>query len=146
MDVITGQKPWIHPWLQGKLPTAKKYLLAGANFEEWTSNPGLALFIYAELARDFGWHTYKTVFHQYNDLPPSEHPVNDAEKIDQWIVRFSKVAKKNLCPMFDFWGFPIRASVLADLEPLTKFLHSDETTNEMAPARASDIRKKYGMD
>ena len=48
--------------------------------------------------------------------------------------------------MFDFWGFPIRASVLDAVRHLPAFLHDDETTKDYVPARAKAIREKYGID
>ena len=145
MDVVTGQKPWTHPWLVGQRPGMKNYLLAGADFNRWKREAGTALGIYAQQGRDLGWATFKAVFREYNKLAPSEEPNPDDQKIDHWIIRLSNIAGKNLCPMFDFWGFPIRSAVLTAVEHLPKFLHSDETTNEMAPGRAADIRRKYGM-
>lgn len=145
MDVITGQKPWTHPWLKRQYSAMRKYLQAGANFNEWKSDPGVGLGIYAQLARDFGWTPYKAIFREYDRLYPYEIPKSDDEKINQWIVRFCKQTQSNLCPMFDFWGFPIPRKVLEAVKHLPTYLHSDETTENMAPGRAADIRQKYEM-
>ena len=54
MEKLTGQKPWEHPWVAGKRNKMETYLKAGADFAEWTKDAGLALAIYAQLARDMG--------------------------------------------------------------------------------------------
>lgn len=143
MDVICHIDPWQHPWLRNQFSDMRTYLQAGANFDSWLSECCLALGIYAQLARDFGWQAYKTVFKQYDFT--DDKPSQDATKVDQWIIRFSKTVQHNLCPMFEFWGFPIRPTVTQQVGNMPAYLHCDETTKEMAPDRATQIKKQYGI-
>lgn len=59
MEAVSGQKPWIHSWLQGQLSKTYSYLRNGADFEEWKDSPGVALFVYAQLIQAFGWSSFK---------------------------------------------------------------------------------------
>ncbi|MCL2745428.1 MAG: M60 family metallopeptidase [Planctomycetaceae bacterium] len=84
-----------------------KHIAAGAPFEQWKSQPFLALMMYVELIDEFGWDAFKKVFAEYRDLPANERPRNDDEKRDQWMRRFSKTVGKNLGPFFYQWGVPV---------------------------------------
>jgi hypothetical protein len=85
---------------QKKIPSSQK-------FNKWKSDPFLALAMYIQLQEAFGWETYLKVFKEYSQLADPERPKNDDEKRDQWLVRFSKAAGKNLGPFFDDWGVPV---------------------------------------
>ena len=54
----------------------------------------------------FGWEPFTKVFREYRAVKESELPKNDDDKRDQWMVRFSRTAGKNLGPFFDAWGIP----------------------------------------
>ncbi|RYD18669.1 MAG: hypothetical protein EOP88_21765, partial [Verrucomicrobiaceae bacterium] len=75
-------------------------------FTRWKKDPFVALIMYDQLRAAFGWDTYKKVFAEYRALPKDQRPKNDDEKRDQWLVRFSKAAGKNLGPFFEKWGVP----------------------------------------
>lgn len=83
-----------------------KYFSEGAQFGKWQSDPFLALTMYVQLKEAFGWDAYKKVIAQYRTPGKDEHPKNDDEKRDQWMVRFSKTVGKNLGPFFQAWGIP----------------------------------------
>src|SRR5206468_2864062 len=86
--------PNVQPeWQQKAL---KKYLADGASFEKWQNDPFLALLMYIQLQRAFGWDAYKKVFAEYRALPDKERPKSDDDKRDQWLVRFSKTVGRNL--------------------------------------------------
>ena len=142
MDVLCGQKPWIHTWLQGNVPAGQNYLKNGAKFEEWQRSAGVALLIYAQLARDFGWKAYQEVFKQYRKLEHPEKPRGLQEQINQWISRFSNVVGSNLCPVFELWGFPISPKIQESLSHLPGHLPTDEMTSAV-PERISKIMERY---
>ena len=50
------------------------YLARGAKFEEWKSDPFLALYTYIELLDGFGWDFYKRVFRAYSSIPKEQIP------------------------------------------------------------------------
>ena len=128
MEVVSGQQPWIHSWLQGKIESAHRYLRNGANFKEWQDNPGVALFVYAQLINSFGWESFKAVFRLYNN--GSLSPNTNQEKIDLWFSKFSEVVKYNLYPMAKFWGIPVSDRISRELQEsgLLPFLPEDEIT------------------
>ncbi|CAF1043285.1 unnamed protein product [Didymodactylos carnosus] len=132
MDAVCNLKTWIHPWLKDQLSKTTQYLKDGSNFDQWKQSPGVALFIYAQLAREFGWDAYKQVFRIYEKAPPTLN--NDQEKIDHWIVTFSQTVDCNLCPLFKFWGFPISSSTKDSLSSLPVRNINDELI-EIAPNR-----------
>ena len=74
--------------------------------ENWTSKPFTGLVFYDQLIEGFGWDAFHKIFIEYRDLPNYERPKNDEEKRDQCLVRFSKVAGKNLGPFFKAWRIP----------------------------------------
>jgi len=91
------------------------------DFERWKRKPFIALTMYVQLAEAFGWDAYKTVFAEYRDLPPAKRPKNDAQKRDQWMVRFSRHVGRNLGPFFESWGVPTSASARAQVADLPRW-------------------------
>ncbi|OGV66799.1 MAG: hypothetical protein A2283_16080 [Lentisphaerae bacterium RIFOXYA12_FULL_48_11] len=91
---------------ESRTKNMKKYFAEGAQFSKWQSDPFLALIMYVQLREAFGWDSFKKVIAQYRTLGNNEHPKNDEEKRDQWMVRFSKVVGKNLGPFFQAWNVP----------------------------------------
>ena len=74
--------------------------------------------MYDQLRKEFGWAPFKKVFADYRDLPADKRPKTDAEKRDQWMVRFSHAIGRNLGPFFEHWKIPVSASArqsIADL-------------------------------
>lgn len=84
----------------------KQYFGNGAKFEEWKSEPFIALTMYYQLIEAFGWDAFKKTFAEYRALPKEQRPKNDDEERDQWMVRFSKTVGKNLGPFFEAWNVP----------------------------------------
>ncbi|NIR01199.1 MAG: hypothetical protein GTN78_13535, partial [Gemmatimonadales bacterium] len=69
-----------------------------------------------------GWDAYKRVFAEYRGLPESERPKTDADKRDQWLMRFSRAVGKNLGPFFTAWGIPTSQEARASLSDLPTWL------------------------
>lgn len=134
MDKICQLKPWIHTWLNDQMASTKKYIEKGSNFKEWKEKPGVALFIYAQLIREYGWDNYKAIFRQYEKTQPSLQ--SEQEKMDYWITIFSRQVGHNLIPLFKFWGFPVSASTINDLQSLPIPQIFDELI-QIAPERYS---------
>ena len=134
MDKVCHLEPWIHTWLQDQVSRTKQYIEQGSNFDEWKENPGVALFIYAQLVREYGWESYKDIFRKYENTQPSLD--SDQEKMDYWIMMFSKQTGYNLVPLFKFWGFPISESTVNDLETFPIPQISDDFI-QIAPERYS---------
>lgn len=118
IEKLSGKKAGdTHEALRGDLSKkAKDHHDAGADFERWKSDPFLALTMYVQLQQSFGWDTFKKVFAEYRTA--TDLPKNEAEKRDQWMVRFSRAVGKNLAPFFQWWGVPTSESArksIADL-------------------------------
>ncbi len=121
-ETVCGKYETSRPALFGakREQTIRKYLADGAKFSEWKRKPFLALLMYMQLKEGFGWEAYRKVFAEYRDLPQSARPKSDAEKRDQWMVRFSRTVGRNLGPLFEAWGVPTSAKArasIADLPP-----------------------------
>ena len=132
MDKVCHHQPWIHSWLNDQMSSTKEYVQTGSKFDEWKEKPGVALFIYAQLIREYGWESYKDVFREYENTKP--HLDSDQEKMDHWIKTFSRRVGQNLVPLFKFWGFPVSASTVDELQALPIPPIADEFI-EMAPER-----------
>ncbi|MBL0928051.1 MAG: hypothetical protein IBJ11_10440 [Phycisphaerales bacterium] len=96
-----------HPAFADRERSTAAHVLKGADFGKWKADPFLALWMYVQLQEGFGWETYRRVFDEYRRLPPGERPRGDDAKRDQWLVRFSRAAGKNLGPFFAAWGVPV---------------------------------------
>ncbi len=95
------------------------YFHNGPDFEgKWKRRPFLALVMYVQLQEAFGWEPFKKVFAQYRQLPPDQRPRSDAQKRDQWLVRFSKAVGRNLGPFFQAWGVPTSQKARAQIASL----------------------------
>jgi hypothetical protein len=105
-----------------KPPSVKDYIKRGAKFEEWKKDPFLALQMYVELEKAFGWKTFQKVFAEYRALPKDERPKNDDEKRDQWMVRFSRACGHNLGPFFQTWGIPTSETARKSIANLPEWL------------------------
>jgi len=92
------------------------YVKGGADFSTW--EVWTALETYLQLQEGFGWAPFKQVFADYRAIPPAEAPMDDAARINEWALRFSKAVNKDLGPFFLAWGFPLSAGVKAQLAAL----------------------------
>ena len=92
------------------------------NFQKWKSDPGLALCMYAQLQKEFGWDAYKKVFAAYHSLKPEDMPKNDLEKRDLWMVMFSKNVNRNLGPFFRAWGIPVSKKALESIQNMSPWI------------------------
>jgi hypothetical protein len=132
MDILCRLKPWIHDWLKGQKAETEKYIKNGSKFDEWKQKPGVALFIYAQLAREYGWENYKAIFREYDQLIPALK--TNQEKMDYWIITFSRHVRQNLIALFKFWGFPISQTTIDTLADLKVPSITDELI-QLAPER-----------
>jgi len=111
METVCGKPMHTgHPALEKRNEAMQRFIETkprrGDRFEKWKSDPFLALHMYMQLREAFGWETYKRVFAEYRSLPGGERPKGEEQQRDQWMVRFSKAAGKNLGPFFTLWGVP----------------------------------------
>ncbi len=97
----------------------RKYTAGGKpDFAKWKADPFLALSMYVQLQHAFGWEPYQKVFAEYRALPAADKPKTNPDRMDQWMVRFSKTVNRNLGPFFQAWGIPITNQALASVANL----------------------------
>ena len=99
-----------------------RYQQGGRDFGQWKKDPFLALLMYVQLQRAFGWEPFQKVFAEYRDAPAAERPKNDDEKRDQWMIRLSRTVGRNLGPFFETWGVPTSAPARASIAQLPKWM------------------------
>ena len=122
MERVVGLVTWEVDWLEGQKPSAAPFLAAGAAFDDWKRRPGLALLMYAQIQREFGWQPFYDVFAEYESLRPRERPRGDDEKRDQWMVRLSRAIGRDLGPFFERWGIPVSAAARAQVSELESWM------------------------
>lgn len=135
MDKVCGRYEESRPEIFGeaRAKTIREYLGAGADFEKWKRDPFLALLMYMQLKEEFGWDAYKKVFTEYRGLADDERPKTDAEKRDQWMVRFSRAVGRNLGRFFETWGVPISENARKSIADLPEWMPKG-----FPPAKADD--------
>lgn len=127
-DKVCGRPPSAFGRISGKTRTAKikAYIAGGANFESrWKRDPFLALMMYVQLQEAFGWAPFKKVFAEYRSLPRGSRPRSDADRRDQWMVRFSRTVGRNLGPFFQTWGVPTSEKARASIAKLPAWMPKD---------------------
>lgn len=95
---------------------------ANNKWQEWKSNPFTALTTYIQLIQAFGWESWRTYLHSFEDSSFGPPPANDDERRDQFLIRYSKIANKNLGPFFDAWGIPVSSGAKAAVEKLEAWM------------------------
>jgi hypothetical protein len=128
METLCGKKPGEgHEAMEPDKVERKLrgYVGMGDKFPRWKDDPFLALIMYHQLRMGFGWETYKKVFAEYRELPREQRPKSDDEKRDQWLVRFSRAAGKNLGPFFEAWGVPTSTKARESIKDLPEWMPKD---------------------
>lgn len=99
--------------------TMAKYMnKKNGDWARWKKEPFEALVMYVQLKDGFGWETYQEVFASYHKLPAAQRPRTDQQKMDRWLIEFSKAAKVNLAPFLSRWGMPLTQSAKAKVAHL----------------------------
>jgi len=127
LDKVCGKKPDTNKAFkpENRAKALREYLAEGAKFETWKKKPFLALIMYVQLEEAFGWETFRRVFAEYRDLPKDQKPKTDAEKRDQWMVRFSRAVGRNLGPFFQAWGVPTSQKARDSIKDLPPWMPPD---------------------
>jgi hypothetical protein len=77
------------------------------------------------LHQAFGWEAFTKLFAEFRDLPESEKPRSDAEKRDQFLVRFSKLTGHNLADYLSAWGVALSDKAKAEVAGLPGWMPPD---------------------
>ncbi len=113
-DKLCGIEPWNNDWLERQKAGARKHIEKGAPFAEWKRKPGVALMMYAQIQRAFGWEPFERVLADYERVPQAGLPKTDPQKIDQWMTRMSHAVGRDLRPFFRKWGLPLGEATTTD--------------------------------
>ncbi len=100
----------------------KKIKAAKDKWQTWKSDPFLALTTYIQLIQEFGWESWRKYLHSFDGTEYGPEPKGDDEARDQFLIRYSKIANKNLGPFFDFWGIPVSSSAKAEVSKLDAWM------------------------
>jgi len=95
---------------------------ASDKWQTWKSDPFLALTTYIQLVQAFSWESWRAYLHSFADAEFGPTPDNDDQARDQFLVRYSKITKKDLGPFFDFWGIPVSSSAKAEVSKLEAWM------------------------
>ena len=83
----------------------RTYFKEGSQFEQWKSNPFLALYMYDQLQQEFSWEAFKNVFAQYHELFPGQRPKSDQNKERSMDGSFFGISRAELRPIFPIMGY-----------------------------------------
>ncbi len=93
----------------------RKIKAATDKWQTWKSDPFLALTTYIQLVQEFGWKSWRDYLHSFDDSSFGPKPANDSEAKDQFLIRYSRITKRDLGPFFDFWGIPVSQAAKAEV-------------------------------
>ncbi len=94
-----------------------QYIAGGRNWSRdhsvWT-----CLETFLQLQEGFGWSLFLTLDRDYMALAEADRPRTESERIQQWVIRSSRVANRNLAPFYTAWGFPLTDATRAAVSSL----------------------------
>ncbi len=69
----------------------------------------MALMTFAQLIKHFGWDSMRQFMKEYEkDIERHTNlPQSNQDKIDQWVIRYSKIVSRNIKPQFKMFGLPV---------------------------------------
>ena len=120
---VVGQSVLEQKWVQGVGQSFDKYFENTPTYNTWQENVGMALMTFVQLIKHFGWEPMHKFMKNYEvDIASraSSLPKNNQDKIDQWVLRYSRIIGFNIRPQFMMFGLPVSNFVndeLKDLEP-----------------------------
>lgn len=140
-EAVFDENAWTNRLFKEKQNKNALVDLAQKNFpfDQWCSQPYVALILYAQLIKAFGWNAFKVTFREYETLNSMDHFKTDTDKWNQWIERFSSVANVDVSPLFLFWGIPFTKNSSTTLTP---WLADDQFTR-MFPSRVTYVKNSY---
>ena len=100
----------------------QKIKKASNKWQVWKSEPFTALTTYIQLIQEFGWESWRKYLYSFDDSTFGPAPKGDDERRDQFLVRYSKIANKNLGPFFDAWGIPVSSAAKAEVSKLETWM------------------------
>ena len=106
-----------------------EYFSKTPSYDDWKANCCIALMTFAQLIKHFGWQPmYRFMSDYENDMKNNREalPKSNQDKIDQWVIRYSKIIGRNIKPQFQLWGLPVRDSVDVHVNQFEGFCPKNE--------------------
>jgi hypothetical protein len=128
-EFVVGKKIIEQTWPRNHMRDFKKYFSKKPTYESWKSSYGMALMTFAQLIRHFGWESMHKFMHEYEEDIKNDRdlPESNQEKLDQWVVRYSRIVGRNIRPQFEMFGLPVTGiNVDEDLEGFELWSVEDE--------------------
>ena len=72
--------------------------------EYFHKDPWYGLTFLRAIREEFGWEPFQKLFAEFRDLPRDQQPRTEQEKQDQFLIRMSKLVKRDLSHYFEMWG------------------------------------------
>jgi hypothetical protein len=102
-----------------------KYFSKPPTYEDWRKDCYMGLVMFAQLIKHFGWQSMRTFMGEYEvDINANDEdklPKGNQEKIDQWVLRYSKIVNRNIKPQFEMFGLPVSEHVDDEIGNLDYF-------------------------
>lgn len=118
----------MHPGLRDRQRRIRDYFRESPSLERLGKDPFLGLIPYLQLQEAFGWDAFKQVFAQYRGLRAEERPRTTSQKVDLWVITFSKTVGRNLAQFHRAWGFPVSREAESQIADLPSWM-----PNELPP-------------
>lgn len=118
-DKMLGKPSFGHPGLlvgDKRNKALAKYRASGPNFNQFKSDPFLALAFFMDLQEAFGWEPLSKFFAEVEKMPANQQPRTDEARWDNWLVGMSQQTNKNLGPFFQLWGIPVSNKALEEVK------------------------------
>ncbi len=134
MEKICGLPLGGHPSVtpRARRRSMQRHFANGSPFDQWKSDPFLALAMYMQKIERFGWEPFTEVFTEYRGLASDERPQSDDQKRDQWLIRFSRAVQHDLGPFFEAWGVPVSDAARAAIADFPTWMPEDLPTSAAA--------------
>jgi hypothetical protein len=82
----------------------KEVAAAPGKEEYFHKDPWYGLTFLRAIREEFGWQPFMALFAEFRDLPRDQQPRTEQEKQDQFLIRMSKILKRDLSHYFAMWG------------------------------------------
>ena len=119
-------------WLEDQKTSLKKYFACEPTYDDWQRECCVAVFLFAQLIKNFGWDSMKQFMKEYEEsISKGTHlPQSNQDKIDQWILRYSKIIGKNVTSHFQMFGLPVSNEIEDELKEFPSW-RSNEIENPL---------------
>lgn len=146
MLYLSGQAILETEFVRDRKREFKDYFDQNPSYERWKSNCCLALMTFAQLIKHFGWEPMYRFMSDYEyDMKHNRGalPKSNQDKIDQWIIRYSKIINRNIKPQFELWGLPVSENVDAYVNGLDIFCPVDEVDSNVFFSKNFNINSVF---